>query len=586
MSTPIGPYVSVGAQVHDWDPRSQQVAGRVAQLVNAHRPDLRVEHIGSTAVPGLPGKGVVDLATEADPADIPGITGLLYGLGFGPQPGADPWPPTRPMLVGSMDVEDATFRIHFHVHPTGGDFATDLAFRDALRVDAALRERYADLKRALTETGPIDGYVYAYRKTEWIQGVYRRLGLAHPPILPPATIGILGGGQLGRMLAMAARTLGYGVVALDPDPDCPAAGVVDELIVGAYDDVAAGHRLADRSAVVTCELEHVGIDLLRAIDDRLIPVRPGPYQVLLTQNRLEERAALERISAPVAPWRAVASIAELREAADAVGLPLRLKVAVGGYDGRGQVRLAARSDLETAFDQLGRPTREPMLVERELDFGAELSVVVASGVDGSVRAYPPARNVHDQGILVESVVPAPVPPEVAEAATRLATDIATGVGMVGVMTAELFLLRDGSLVVNELAPRVHNSGHWSIEAAATSQFAQHIRAICGLPLGAVDVTGAAATVNLLGTGELRDARPTGLDAALAQPGTAVHLYGKRRVFERRKMGHVTVTDANGDVESARARAWAAAGAIRWADASEPAPAPPPEGDQQRVGAAR
>jgi 5-(carboxyamino)imidazole ribonucleotide synthase len=424
------------------------------------------------------------------------------------------------------------------------------------------------VKRRITERGPVDGHVYTYRKTEWIQGAYRQLGLAAPPILPPAMIGILGGGQLGRMLAIAARRLGYGVVVQDPDPDCPAAGVADEVIVGGYDDATAAEALAERSAVVTCELEHVSVDVLRLIDARLLPVRPGPYQVLLTQNRLEERAVLERVGAPVAPWRPVSSTAELRQAAADLGLPLRLKVAVGGYDGRGQLRLAAADEIDVALARLGRPIGQAMLVERELDFAAELSIVIVRGVDGETRGYPPARNVHDEGILVETVAPAPVGRDVAEAAERLAAQIATGIGMVGVMTCELFLLRDGSLVVNELAPRVHNSGHWSIEGAATSQFEQHVRAICGLPLGSTQLRGAVATVNLLGTGERRPAVPSGLEAALRATGVAVHLYGKRTVFERRKMGHVTAIDPAGDADAALERARSAAGAIEWSDARD------------------
>jgi 5-(carboxyamino)imidazole ribonucleotide synthase len=570
---PIGPYERRNAEVHDWDPRTQQVAAAVAALVNARRPDLRVEHIGSTAVPGLPGKGVVDLGTEADPADIPAVAALLYDLGFQPQPGPDPWPPTRPMLVGSMAIGGTTFRIHFHVHPVGGDLHRDLAFRDALRGDPALVEGYTQLKRGLTDGKPLDGYVYAYRKTEWIQSVYERLGLAWPPILPPATIGILGGGQLGRMLAMAARRLGYGVVVLDPDPDCPAAAVADEVVIGAYDDVAAGLRLADRSAVVTCELEHVGVEVLRAIDAHR-PTRPGPYQVSVTQDRLLEREALARVDAPVAPWRAVRTRGELEAAAAALGYPLRLKIAVGGYDGRGQERLVDPDDLPGAFERLGRPAGEALLLERELDFEVELSVVVARGFDGRAVAYPVARNLHDQGILVESVAPAPIPPELARSAHRLATDVATSIGLVGVMTVELFLLRDGSLVVNELAPRVHNSGHWSIEGADTSQFEQHVRAICQLPLGSTTLRGALATVNLLGDGARRPAAATGLEDALRTPGVHVHLYGKRHVFERRKMGHVTAVDPSGDVELALSRARAAAGAIGWAEA--------PEGERERA----
>jgi 5-(carboxyamino)imidazole ribonucleotide synthase len=388
-----------------------------------------------------------------------------------------------------------------------------------------------------------------------------------PPIVPPAAIGILGGGQLGRMLAIAARQLGYRVAVLDPDPGCPAAGVVDEVVVGAYDDVAAGRRLAERSAVVTCELEHVGVEVLRAIEAGR-PTRPGPDQVAATQDRLLEREALARVGAPVAPWRAVSTHEELVAAVRELGYPLRLKVTVGGYDGRGQIRLSGPDDLARAIDRLGRPDAQPLLLERELDFEAELSVVVARGFDGETATYPVARNVHDDGILVESVAPAPVPWQVARAAQQLAVDIATSLGAVGVMTAELFLLRDGTLAVNELAPRVHNTGHWSIEGADTSQFEQHVRAICQLPLGSTTLRGAVATVNLLGAGSRRTAAATGLDDALAAPGAHVHLYGKREVFERRKMGHVTAVDPSGDVELALARARAAARAIGWAEAPE------------------
>jgi 5-(carboxyamino)imidazole ribonucleotide synthase len=208
-----------------------------------------------------------------------------------------------------------------------------------------------------------------------------------------------------------------------------------------------------------------------------------------------------------------------------------------------------------------------MLLERELPFEAELSVIVARGVDGVSRAYPVARNVHDDGILVESSVPAGIPAEIAATAASLATDLATGRGMVGLLTAELFLMPDGSLVVNELAPRVHNSGHWTIEAAVTSQFEQHVRAICGLPLGSTELrSGGAATVNLLGVGQDRAARVLGMDAALETPDVHVHVYDKRRVFERRKMGHVTALGASSEAALSTARA--AAGHVHWAAAGQ------------------
>jgi 5-(carboxyamino)imidazole ribonucleotide synthase len=557
---PISPYERRTAEVHAWDPRTAEVARRVAALVNERRPDLVVEHIGSTAVPGLPGKGIVDLSIETEASEIPGIVEMLYDLGFQPQPGPDPWPPTRPMPVGSYDYDGEGFRIHLHVQPKGGDFPRDIAFRDALRSDPELKRQYTDLKLGITHGGAVDGFRYTHSKTTWILGVYRRLGFSPKPILPPATIGIIGGGQLGRMLAIAARQLGYRIVVLDPDPECPAAAVADRVEVGTYDDLAAARRLAAGCALVTYELEHVSAPLVSALDDGRLPIRPGPYPLKMTQDRLAERRFLEANGVPVAPWRGVASAEEVRAAAAELGYPVRLKTNMGGYDGRSQRLLSSPADLDAHV--AAEPIAGPMLLERELDFEAELSVVVARAVDGVSVAYPPARNVHDDGILVESVVPARIPPSMAAAAQELARNLTTAMGLIGVLTVELFLLRDGSLVVNELAPRVHNSGHWTIEGAATSQFEQHVRAICGLPLGSVELRApAAATVNLLGAGPRRSAALDGVAKALDVADAHLHLYDKRAVFERRKMGHVTALGATPDEALARARE--ALGHLSW-----------------------
>lgn len=558
---PIGPYQRLTAEVHAWDPRTVAVAARVADLVRERRPDLEVEHIGSTAVPGLPGKGIVDLSIEAEPADIPAIVEMLYDLGFQPQPGPDPWPATRPMPVGSIAQDGETFRIHLHVQPKGGDFPRDIAFRDALRSDPELKRQYTALKLGITQGGAVDGFRYTHSKTTWILGVYRQLGFSPKPILPPATIGVLGGGQLGRMVALAARQLGYRIAVLDPDPDCPAASVADRVEIGTYADVAAAKRLAAGCSVVTYELEHVSAPLVSAIDDGKLPIRPGPYPLKMTQDRLAERKFLESNGMPVAPWRGVASGDEVRAAAAALGFPVRLKANVGGYDGRSQRLLANEQELEA---HLAAETIEgSMLLERELGFEAELSVVVARATDGVCVAYPAARNVHDDGILVESVVPARISADVEAAARELAERLATGMGLIGVLTVELFLMPDGSLVVNELAPRVHNSGHWTIEGAVTSQFEQHVRAICGLPLGSVELRApAAAMVNLLGTGDHRPAALEGVAAALAVPDAHLHLYDKRAVFERRKMGHVTALGK--DESEALVRAREARGKLHWA----------------------
>jgi 5-(carboxyamino)imidazole ribonucleotide synthase len=564
---PIGPYVRLPATVVAWDPRTIEVAQAVAALVRARRPDLEVEHIGSTAVPGLPGKGIVDLAIATDADALPAIVAVLTDLGFGPQPGPDPWPPTRPMLVGSMVLGETTFRIHCHVQPGREELVRDLAFRDALRGDPGLTREYAALKAQIVEGGLNEGHQYTYQKQAWIADVQRRLGVERAPLAPPAVIGLIGGGQLGRMLALAARAMGYRIAVLDPDPDCPTAALADRRIVAGYDDVGAALRLADVSDVVTYELEHVALAVVDAVD-AYVPVHPGRVPLLVTQDRLAERRFAESSGAEVAPWREVRDTAELRDAADLLGLPMRLKSATGGYDGRGQLRLTTLREIDDAIGRLDRPAGDRLLAEAEMAFAAEISVIVTRGIDGRMTSFPVAANVHDQGILAESVAPAPIAPDVADQATGLGRRLALAMGLVGTLTAELFLMADGRLVVNELAPRVHNSGHWTVEGAATSQFEQHIRAICGLDFGATDILAPTAMVNLWGHGPLRDARldPASLGRAMADPAVHLHLYDKRRVFERRKMGHVTAIARTTDDALARARA--ARDRLRWADEVE------------------
>ncbi len=361
---------------------------------------------------------------------------------------------------------------------------------------------------------------------------------------------------------MAARAMGYRVAVLDPDPECPAAAIADAVIVGSYEDVDAALRLAAVSDVVTYELEHVAAAVVEAVA-ALVPVRPGHAPLVVTQDRLAERRFIEGAGIAVAPWREVRSVAEALAAVEELGLPLRLKLPIGGYDGRGQLRIVAMDDLQGAWERLGRAAGTALLAERELDFEVELSIVVARSLDGTCAAFPVARNRHDAGILVESVVPAPVSADVAKRATAIGTVLAAAMDLRGTLTAELFLLRDGSLVVNELAPRVHNSGHWTIEGAATSQFEQHIRTICGLGLGSAAALSPTAMVNLLGSGRRRPARLLGAEVALADPAVHLHLYDKRDVFERRKMGHLTALDV--DVDAALDRARRALATLSWAD---------------------
>jgi 5-(carboxyamino)imidazole ribonucleotide synthase len=570
VQPPIGPYERRVATVEPWDPRALEVVGAVAELVRERRPDLVVEHIGSTAVPGLPGKGIVDLAIATTPGDVPVVAEMLHELGFGPQPGPDPWPPSRPMLVGSMVRAGTTFRIHCHVLPDREELKRDIAFRDALLADPSLVEGYAALKTGIVSSGPLEPHQYTYRKQAWISDVHRKLGVERRPVTPPATIGILGGGQLGRMIGLAARAMGYRIAILDPDPDCPAASIADRVVVAGYDDVGAALRLAGWSDVVTYELEHVATEVVDAID-AVRPVRPGRLPLHVTQDRIAERRFLESAGVEVAPWREVGTSADLAAAADEIGLPLRLKVATGGYDGRGQLRVDARDGLDEALTRLGRPPGEPLLAEAELAFQTELSIVVSRSTVGRIATYPLACNRHDAGILVESVAPASLDPEIPERAVAIGERLAVMLGVTGTLTIELFLMPDQRLIANEMAPRVHNSGHWTIDGAATSQFEQHVRAVCGLDLGSTEALTPTAVVNLLGTGRARPARldSLGLARTMADPAVHLHVYDKRQVFERRKMGHVAATGPSTDEALARARA--AVDLLRWRDDEEPDP---------------
>ncbi len=558
---PIRPYARLPAAFHPWDPRAVEVATAVSRLIGSACPGVEVDHVGSSAVPGLPGKNVVDLGIEADPDEIPGLTDALLSLGFQRQTGLAAFPPTRPLLLGVVEHDGTPYRIHLHVMPPARHELAELrGFRDALRADAALRDAYAAEKQRIVDEAP-DGeanLLYTVRKGDFVQealharGIRRGPADAPRPLAPGATIGILGGGQLGRMLGFAARGMGFRMIALDPDPHCPTAAVADEIVVGAYDDVDAARRLASTADVVTYELEHVGLEAAAAASE-ISPLRPGLAALRATQDRLAERRAIRDLGELTAPWREVRGAAEARAAADALGYPVRLKVPLGGYDGRSQVRMTAPDEVADAVARLGGDAGSPLLLEQEIDFEAELSVVCARDRDGRTLSFPISRNLHDEGELIESVAPAPVHPLVAADAAEIADSLARGLDHVGLLTVELFQLRGGGLMINELAPRVHNSGHWTIEGCVTSQFDQHIRAIAGLPLGSVRPHGVAAMVNLLGTGRDRPARLAGLDRALEDPDVHVHVYDKQRVFERRKMGHVTVIGRDADEALDRAR---------------------------------
>ena len=356
------------------------------------------------------------------------------------------------------------------------------------------------------------------------------------PILPGATLGVLGGGQLGRMFAMAAKRMGYRVAVLVPGDDTPTAQVADEAFRASYDDLDAVERFARSVDVVTFEFENVAKEAAE-MAARHAPVRPSGMVLARTQNRLEERRLLDRLGLPCAPHAAVHDEADLEAAATAVGAPAVLKSASSGYDGKGQRKIERVADASAAWHELGR---RPCLYEAFIPFVAEISVVGARGADGAMALYEPARNLHVSHILDVSVVPSGFDAQVIRRAREIAAGVFEGLELVGVACVEMFLLPNGSLLVNEIAPRPHNSGHLTIEAHETSQFESQVRAVCGLPLGSTDrLCGGAAMANLLGD-LWRDGTPSWA-AALEEPAVRLHLYGKTDPRPGRKMGHLTAT---------------------------------------------
>jgi 5-(carboxyamino)imidazole ribonucleotide synthase len=374
------------------------------------------------------------------------------------------------------------------------------------------------------------------------------------PVVPPATVGMLGGGQLGRYALMAARQMGYRTVVLDPDPRAPAGVIADEHLVAAFDDPAALDRLAGECAVVTTEFENPPAAGLARLAEAT-RVAPRPHAVAVAQDRIAEKAFLVGHGLPVGSYGVLASVTDVRYASDdsALTYPARLKTARLGYDGKGQVVVASAAELRGAWDSLGAV---PCVLERALELTTEISVVAARGAAGDFVAYPVAENLHVDGILDLSVVPAAVSTELERQAVELTRRVADALEYVGVLAVELFVTADG-LLVNEIAPRPHNSGHWTLDAARTSQFEQQVRAVCGVALGDASLTaGGVAMVNLLG--DLWAAGEPDWAAAIG-PNVALHLYGKAEPRPGRKMGHLT---AWADTPAAaRGRALAARAAL-------------------------
>jgi 5-(carboxyamino)imidazole ribonucleotide synthase len=356
------------------------------------------------------------------------------------------------------------------------------------------------------------------------------------------TLGIVGAGQLGRMLAEAAAPLGVEVVVSDPTPDPPAAPVASESIAGGFEDRGTIRALVEQSDVLTFEIELVDPDALEAVREETgVPVHPDPATLRTIQDKLLQKRRLEDAGIPVPPFRAVDDRADLEAAIEVFGYPVMLKAREGGYDGRGNFPIRGPGDLEGALE--AAPGR--MMVEDMVDFERELSVIGVKG-DGERATFPAGENVHEPEILRETIVPARAPGRVPERAQSVARDVLAEMDGRGAYGIELFEV-DGEILLNEIAPRVHNSGHYTIEGAVTSQFEQHVRAVLGYPLGSTDLRDPVVMANVLGdVEESRPANLLGADRVFETPGANLHWYGKREVRPLRKMGHVTLVPTAGE----------------------------------------
>jgi 5-(carboxyamino)imidazole ribonucleotide synthase len=355
------------------------------------------------------------------------------------------------------------------------------------------------------------------------------------PILPGATIGVLGSGQLGRMFAIAARRMGYRVHTLSPDEDTPTGQVADLEIQASYDDLDAVSQFARNVSVVTFEFENVPAPTAEAAA-QCAPVRPSGSVLHTTQQRIREKSFLTKAGLPTTPYREVRSLEGLKAALADLGCPAILKTAAFGYDGKGQFRIESDTpdSIAEAWNAIGK---QKAVLEAFIDFDCEISVVAARGGDGEFVHYGAIENQHSRHILDVSIAPARVSSQVAKEAVDLARCVLEELDVVGVLCVEFFVAHDGSLLINEVAPRPHNSGHLTFDASLTSQFEQQLRAVCGLPLGSTELLRPAAMANLLG--DLWQAGEPDWQAALSHPNVKLHLYGKLAPRPGRKMGHLT-----------------------------------------------
>lgn len=350
-------------------------------------------------------------------------------------------------------------------------------------------------------------------------------------ILPGQTIGIIGGGQLGKMMALSAKGMGFRVIVLDPTEDCPCGQVADEQIVGGYDDLNKIKQLSEASDVITYEFENIDADALDWLNKNAY-VPQGTELLRVTQDRIEEKRNIQAAGVRVAPYAVVAKVEDVSSGIEELGFPAVLKTATGGYDGKGQLVIRGNEDIELAETLV---SQGPCVLEQWISFEKEISVIITRSTTGETAVFPVAENIHKDNILHQTIVPARISEQAEEMAIEAAKQIASALGLTGTLAVEMFLAADDEIYINELAPRPHNSGHYSIEACETSQFEQHIRAVCGWPLGSTELLKPAVMVNILGEHQ----QPL-LDRIPELQEWKIHLYGKKEAKYKRKMGHVTL----------------------------------------------
>lgn len=356
-------------------------------------------------------------------------------------------------------------------------------------------------------------------------------------------IGIIGGGHLGKMMILEAKKMGFYVIILDPTKKCPAHSIADQHLVADFDDREAIRKLAQKSDLITYEFEHIDVEVLKELEIEDYKIYPTARSLEIIQNKYHQKNVLKQDQIAVPDFKKVLGPADIKEAARDFGYPLMLKSCTGGYDGKGNSLINSQVEVESAFQELGAG-KTPLMVEEYIPFKKEISIIAARGLNGEMKVYPVGENDHRENILYETKVPAEISAELKQEAEEFAREVLKVFEGVGIFCVEMFVTEEGQLLVNEIAPRPHNSGHYTIEGCVTSQFEQHIRAITDLPLGDTTLVRPAVMRNILGSGQEGKAEIIGLDPALAVEGVKVHIYQKTISRPGRKMGHLTVTAAS------------------------------------------